>query len=203
METHCACENIIHAGAAMKQAQVLSEKDVKRVLAAIARRGTSARDMAMFQLSYLAGMRVGEIAALRFCDVYEADGRVKAQIRLDKSQTKGGEARTVLLNAQAQVELIAYQSGLKRSGQEPLFVSRYGNAMSANSLVQVFGRFYRQAGLSDASSHSGRRSFITTLSAKGVSVRVLAELAGHKSISTTQRYIEVGEHQLRAAVELV
>ena len=187
----------------MKQAQVLSEKDVKRVLAAIARRGTSARDRAMFQLSYLAGMRVGEIAALRFCDVYEADGRVKAQIRLDKSQTKGGEARTVLLNAQAQAEVIAYQRGLERSGQEPLFVSRYGKAMSANSLVQVFGRFYRQAGLSDASSHSGRRSFITTLSAKGVSVRVLAELAGHKSISTTQRYIEVGEHQLRAAVEIL
>jgi integrase/recombinase XerD len=187
----------------MKQAQVLSEKDVKRVLAAIARRGTSARDRAMFQLSYLAGMRVGEIAALRVCDVYEADGRVKAQIRLDKSQTKGGEARTVLLNAQAQAELIAYQRGLLRGGEAPLFVSRYGKAMSPNSLVQVFGRLYRQAGLSDASSHSGRRSFITNLAHKGVNVRVLAALSGHRAISTTQKYIEVGEHQLRAAVELL
>jgi len=181
----------------MKQAQVLSEKDVKRVLAAIARRGSSARDRAMFQLSYLAGMRVGEIAALRVCDAYEA------QIRLDKSQTKGGEARTVLLNAQAQAELIAYQRGLLRGGEAPLFVSRYGKAMSPNSLVQVFGRLYRQAGLSDASSHSGRRSFITNLAHKGVNVRVLAALSGHRAISTTQKYIEVGEHQLRAAVELV
>ena len=75
--------------------------------------------------------------------------------------------------------------------------------MSSNSMVQVFGRFYRAAGLTNASSHSGRRSFITNLANKGVSVRVIAAISGHKSISTTQRYIEVGEHQLRAAVEMV
>jgi integrase/recombinase XerD len=75
--------------------------------------------------------------------------------------------------------------------------------MSANSLVEVFGRFYRLAGLSNASSHSGHRSFITALSSKGVSERALAALAGHKNISTTQRCTEVGEHQLRAAVEMV
>jgi integrase/recombinase XerD len=75
--------------------------------------------------------------------------------------------------------------------------------MSPNSLVQVFGRFYKLAGLSNASSHSGRRSFITGLAHKGVNVRVLAALAGHKNIATTQRYIEVGEHQLRAAVEMI
>ena len=89
----------------MKQAQVLSERDVKRVLAAIAKRSYSTRDRAMFMLTYLAGMRVGEVAALKVFDVYEDDGRVKEQIRLSKSQTKGNEARTVLLNAQAQEEL--------------------------------------------------------------------------------------------------
>lgn len=187
----------------MKQAQVLNERDVKRVLAAIARRSYSTRDRAMFMLSYLAGMRVGEIAALRASDVYEADGTVKDHIRLSSAQTKGGEARTVLLNAQAQEELRIHARTLARTGVEPLFVSKCGKQMCANSLVQVFGRFYRQAGLSNASSHSGRRSFLTGLAHKGVNVRVLAALAGHKNISTTQRYIEVGEHQLRAAVEMI
>lgn len=187
----------------MKQAQVLNERDIKRVLAAIAKRNYSSRDRAMFMLSYLAGMRVGEIAALTVGDVYEADGSVKAQIRLSKDQTKGSEARTVLLNAQAQEELRIYARTLSRTGEQPLFVSKWGKAMSANSLVQVFGRFYKLAGLSNASSHSGRRSFITNLANKGVSVRVLAALASHKSISTTQKYIEVGEHQLRAAVEMI
>ena len=187
----------------MKQPQVLNERDVKRVVAAIAKRSYSKRDRAMFMLSLLAGMRVGEIAALNVDDVYEADGSVKAQIRLSKHQMKGSEARTVLLNAQAQEELRIYARTLNRTGEQPLFVSKWGKAMSPNSLVQVFGRFYKQAGLSNAISHSGRRWFITTLSSKGVSVRVLAALAGHKNISTNQGYIGVGEHQLRAAVEMV
>lgn len=187
----------------MKQAQVLNDKDVKRVLAAIAKRSYSTRDRAMFMLSLLAGMRVGEIAALQMSDVYEADGRVKEQIRLSYTQTKGSEARTVLLNAQVQEEMRAYARTLTRKGEQPLFVSKCSKQMSATSLVQVFGRFYKLAGLSNASSHSGRRTFLTGLAHKGVNVRVLAALAGHKSISTTQRYIEVGEHQLRAAVEMV
>lgn len=187
----------------MKQAQVLNERDVKRVLAAIAKRSYGSRDKAMFMLSFLAGMRVGEIAALKVSDVFEDDGRVKEHIRLSSNQTKGSEARTVLLNVQAQEELRLYARTLTRNGAEPLFVSKWGKAMSANSLVQVFGRFYKLAGLSNASSHSGRRSFLTGLAHKGVNVRVLAALAGHKNIATTQRYIEVGDHQLRAAVEMV
>ena len=187
----------------MKQAQVLNDKDVKRVLAAITKRSYSSRDRAMFMLSYLAGMRVGEIAALRASDGFEADGRVKEQIRLSSMQTKGSEARTVLLNANAQEELRLYARTLTRKDDEPLFVSKWGKQMCANSLVQVFGRFYKLAGLSNASSHSGRRSFITNLANKGVSVRVLAAACGHKNISTTQKYIEVGEHQVRAAVELL
>ena len=187
----------------MKQAQVLNEKDIKRVLAAIAKRSYCSRDRAMFMLSYLAGMRVGEIAALKVVDVYDAECNPRDHIRLNKYQTKGAEARTVLLNAQAQEELRAYCKTLTRRGNEPLFVSKWGTQMCANSVVQVFGRFYRLAGLENASSHSGRRSFLTGLAAKGVSVRVLAELAGHKNIATTQRYIEVGEHQLRSAVEML
>ena len=57
--------------------------------------------------------------------------------------------------------------------------------------------------ISGATSHSGRRSFITELAAKGISVRVLAELAGHQSIATTQRYIDINHDMLRNAVELV
>ena len=62
----------------------------------------------------------------------------------------------------------------------------------------------RQAcGLKDASSHSGRRTYITRLANKGVGVRLLAELAGHSHISTTQRYIDVNSDQLSQAVELL
>lgn len=185
----------------MKQAQVLSEKDVKRVLSAIAKRSYSTRDRAMFLLTLLAGMRVGEVAALKVSDVYEDDGRVKDQIVLTKHQTKGNEARVVLLNTQVQEELHVYGRTLTRKGNEPLFVSKWGTQMSANSLVQVFGRFYKQAGLSNATSHSGRRSFCTKLCEAGTSIHIVAALAGHRHISTTAVYLTANPNIMRKAVE--
>jgi integrase/recombinase XerD len=58
-------------------------------------------------------------------------------------------------------------------------------------------------GIDGASSHSGRRSFITNLASKGVGVRVLMSHAGHRNISTTQAYIDVNDEMQRAAVDLV
>jgi integrase/recombinase XerD len=62
---------------------------------------------------------------------------------------------------------------------------------------------YKNAGVKGASSHSGRKTFLTSLASKGVSVFVLAALAGHKSITTTQRYVSVNDDVKRSAVELV
>lgn len=188
----------------MKQAQVLSDKDCKRVLAQVAKSAFPARNRCAMQLSWLAGMRVGEIAALNVGDVVHEDGRVRDQIQLTALQTKGSKARTVLLNAQAKSELGVYLATLRKpTAAAPLFLSRVGKRFSANSLCQVFLRIYDDAGLDRATSHSGRRTFITTLAHRGVNVRVLAELAGHRSIATTQRYIELNENVLRAAVELI
>lgn len=187
----------------MKQAQVLTEKDTKRVLAHIARNSFAARNRCALQLSWLAGMRVGEIAALSIGDVIDANGKVRSEIQLAAAQTKGSTGRTVLLNVQAQTEIALYMRTISAPvPSRPLLLSRVGKRFSANSLCQVFLRIYDEAGLDRATSHSGRRTFITTLAHKGVNVRVLAELAGHRSIATTQRYIELNEKVLRAAVEL-
>lgn len=81
-----------------RQVQVLSARDVTRVLAAIANRSYGHRDRAMLMLSLLAGTRVAEIAALSVSDAYAADGTVCDHIRLLAKQTNGSGARTVLLN---------------------------------------------------------------------------------------------------------
>jgi integrase/recombinase XerD len=89
-----------------------------------------------------------------------------------------------------------YQQLPKTDPQFPLIHSQksYG-AFSPNSLCQLFGRMYETAGVRGATSHSGRRTFITKLASKGVSAKVLMTLAGHKHLRTTQR--------LRAAVDLL
>ena len=187
----------------MKQAQVLNDRDIKTVLTAINRSSFPVRNRCMFFLALYSGMRVGELAALNISDVVDVKGKVREQIVLRPHQTKGRQARTVLLNAQAQAELERYLRNHSGEGNEPLFKSKAGKRFSANSLVQVFGRLYESCGLDAASSHSMRRTFITNLAHKGVNVRVLAALAGHSSISTTQRYIDLNDNVLRAAVELV
>jgi integrase/recombinase XerD len=186
----------------LKQAQVLNERDKRRVLAVIAKSKYPIRNRAMFQLSWLAGMRVGEIAALNVEDVLGADLRVRDVIQLDAEQTKGGRSRSVLVNMQLQAEIGDYVRTISHEGTHPLFTSRVGKRFSPNSLCQLFGRIYNACGLDAATSHSGRRTFITDLAHKGVNVRVLAALAGHANISTTQRYIELNENVMREAVEL-
>ena len=59
------------------------------------------------------------------------------------------------------------------------------------------------AGIDGASSHSGRRQFVTQLADRGINARLVQVLARHKHLSTTQRYIDVNENALRNAVELL
>ena len=190
---------------AVKQAPVLNEREKQRMLQHLQRTSYGARNRCMLQLSWLAGMRVGEIAALDVSDLVGADGEIRAEIQLRADQTKGDQARTVLVNSQLQAELRRYLEQLKiiADPKRPLIASKTGKRFSANGLCQRFLQLYDDAGLDKVTSHSGRRTFITGLAHKGVNVRVLAALAGHRNIATTQRYIELNDHVLRAAVELV
>lgn len=189
----------------MKQAPVLNEQDMKRMLKRCALDGLGARNRCMMMLSWLGGMRVGEIAAINVGDVLGPDGNVRDEIQLKADQTKGSRGRTVLVNGQLKNEIAIYLRTFKHTppAERPLIASKTGKRFSANGLCQRFLELYDQVGLDKATSHSGRRTFITTLAHKGVSVRVLAELAGHRSILVTQKYIELNDKVLRAAVELL
>ena len=155
-------------------------------------------------VSFYAGLRAKEIAALTLGDVFDEDGAVRAQFILKAAQSKGGKTRTVYLSQRLRKALAEYADAIKLSNpDQPLFASQKGGAFSANTMCQLFLDIYKACGLKDASSHSGRRTYITRLANKGVGVRLLAELAGHSHISTTQRYIDVNADQLASAVELL
>jgi len=107
------------------------------------------------------------------------------------------------VNEKLRAELSVYlRSAVPRKSTQPLFYTEKSAGFSANTLTQWFHWTYKKAGIGGASSHSGRRTFITTLANKGIGVRVLASLAGHRSIAVTQAYIDVNEEMKRAAVEL-
>lgn len=188
----------------MAQAKTFTEKELKRVLAYVAIHKHAVRNRAMVLLTHWAGLRVGEVAALRIGDVMAEDGTVKQEVRLLPEQTKGRHARTIFIGVRLRKELSAYVLTLKNPNPcKPLFYTQKRQGFSANTLCQYFHKLYRDAGIEGASSHSGRRSFITNLASKGGGVRVLMSLAGHRSMATTQLYIDVNDAMKRAAVELL
>lgn len=188
----------------MAQAKTLTDRELKKVLNFISCHKHAARNRAMLLTTHWSGMRVGEVAALLIGDVLNSDGTLKSEVLLLAEQTKGKHARTVFISERLRKELATYLSFIDTSDlTKPLFYTQKRAGFSANTLTQHFHWLYKQAGITGASSHSGRRSFITALASKGVGVRVLMALAGHRNISTTQAYIDVNDEMKRAAVELI
>ena len=188
----------------MPQAKTLSPKELRRVLDYTATRKHAARNRLMILMTHWSGMRVGEVAALLKADVLNNDGTVRDEIRLMAEQTKGRHARVVFVSEKLRREIAGYLKLIaKRAAAAHLFATQKRGRFSANTLCQTLNKIYDQAGVDGASSHSGRRSFITTLSSQGVGVRVLAKLAGHRSLASVMPYIDASDDMLRNAVELL
>lgn len=190
----------------MAAAKSLTPAEIERVLNYIQQNKFAERNRAMFLLTAMAGLRVSEVAGLTLGDVLDATGDVRSEVYLAAQRVKHQHARTIYISTRLQAELAAYIATRKLQAPElPLFPTLRGQRCSftANTMAQHFYWLYKRAGVAGASSHSGRKTFLTSLAAQGVSVFVLASLAGHKSISTTQRYITVNDDVKRRAVELV
>ena len=188
----------------MAQAKTLSQIELDLVLHYVSTKKYALRDRAIILTSFLGGLRVAEIASLKMGDVVNSDGSIKNEIRLAAAQTKGKHPRTVFVSQRLQTELANYLTTRHIKGADtPLFHTEHRLGFSANGLCVWFYQLYKHAGISGGSSHSGRKFFITTLANKGIGVRILASLAGHRSIAVTQRYIDVNDEQKRQAVELI
>ena len=193
----------------MKQAKVLTPEELKRLLKIVTFTRHKDRNRLIVLFSFLAGLRACEIAQLRVKDVLSVQTDivpVKDTIYLQKWQTKGSQAQQVVVNEQLRKEISLYigkNPYLLEDSERELFRSQKRNGFNSQTIQNLFKFLYREASIENASSHSGRRSFITSLSEKGVSVRVIQELARHSSMVTTQRYIDVSVDKLKNAVELV
>ena len=199
----------------MSQAKVLSEKEIKKVVKLIESKRHSTRNRCMFLMTHMSGARIGEVASLRICDVLASDGSIKSEVYLSAQQTKGSKGRTLYLSEKLQKEIEFYlktRFKLKdllavtlTDTSRALFANQKDchRGFSASTACQMFHYWYKEAKIEGASSHSGRRGFITNLANKGVHVRILQELAGHSSLAVTQKYIDINHDKLRVAVEML
>lgn len=159
------------------------------------------RDKALFELAYACGLRAEELVSLNVSSV----GWDAEQLRVEG---KGGKTRFVPIGEIAMKALRAYVDGPKRprgallsSGEEQaLFLSRTGRRLSTSDVRRRLRVWSARAGVpGGVSPHTLRHSFATHLLDGGSDLRVIQELLGHASISTTRLYTRVESARLRSA----
>ena len=152
----------------------------------------------------MAGMRIGEIAALTIGDLRGLDGKSVSVINLSRHQTKGSRSRRVFVSAELQKLLNQYLVTVSDLNDSRAFIrsSRTGEHFSNVSLTLPFTAIYAQAGIKTR-SQSGRRTFATRLNAAGIGIRTVHNAFGHAKIQTTALYRDATDDQLANPVNAI
>ena len=188
-----------------RQAKILAANHIDDLLLFAETTRYPVRDRVIVLLSFKAGLRAAEIANLTWEMVLDPQGGVCTSLELRDSAAKMGHGRVIPLHSDLRNALTALKK-IARCGR-PVILSERGNPMKARSIVIWFSRAYRAIGLDGCSSHSGRRTFITRAARlvhkAGGSLRDVQLLAGHRSIQTTQGYIDGDSDVQRRLVSLI
>lgn len=184
-----------------KRLPVVLRKDDLSAIIEAAREDTpqGLRNRAILELMYAAGVRLSEVVGLDL-------GHVDIDERLVLVRGKGNKERIVLYGDPAERALRRYLTGgrpqLAQPEEQALFVNRHGTRLSGRSIQQIVRKHALKAGLDQRIyPHLLRHSFATHLLDGGAELRVVQELLGHASASTTQIYTHVTEERQREAME--
>ncbi|MGE3643289.1 MAG: tyrosine-type recombinase/integrase [Beijerinckiaceae bacterium] len=188
-----------------RQAKIISPVTLRAMLAYARKTRSPLRDQAIVLLSVRAGLRAKEIANLEWSMVLNGSGTIADTIDIRNAIAKKRRGRRIPMHPELQKALTTLWF-VRRSDQY-VAASIRGGPMRPNSIVNWFVAMFAELGVEGCSSHSGRRTFITTtarnLHKAGGSLRDVQVLAGHASIDTTQRYIEGDTDSQRRLVDLL
>ena len=170
--------------------RALGRDDVNRMIEeGIQKKESYCRDKAVLELLYGSGLRIGELAVLRWEYIDLAERWVRIQ-------GKGNKERIVPLGSYA-VKALKELGKRDRSGDDYVFPGGEKGHISERTINRIVKRAAKQAGLSGVTPHMLRHSFATHMLEGGASLRVLQDLLGHESLITTQRYLTVTAEHLK------
>jgi integrase/recombinase XerC len=158
------------------------------------------RDRAMFETLYSTGIRVSELAGLNLSDLDFSQGFIRVV-------GKGRKERIVPIGNKALMAIKAYREMLEQTptaidAETALFLNKHFRRLSTRSIARSLDRLVRKCGLRvPISPHGLRHSFATHMLDSGADLRVVQELLGHSSLSTTQKYTHVSIDRLMAAYD--
>ena len=188
-------------------AKVLAPGDVRRLQTRVGKRRHAYRDRAILCLSFRAGLRACEIAGLDWSMIVMPGGKIGQLIHIANDIAKNGHGRRLPIHPELKSALVRLHSIEGKPNTGAVIRSQRGNHMTPRSVVNWFRALYDELGFDGCSSHSGRRTFITraarAVSRAGGSLRDVQELAGHRAITTTERYIEGDRDAQRRLVRMM
>ena len=152
------------------------------------------RDLAILELIYASGMRVGEIAKLRADSVDLESGEVLVQ-------GKGDKERIVLIGSHSISAIRKYLEARKiiAGDEKILFLGRRGTKLTSRSVERMIRKYAKKAGIEKrVTPHTLRHSFATHLLSGGADLKIVQELLGHSSLSTTQIYTHLTKEKLKS-----
>ena len=191
-----------------RQAKTLTSSQIRAVILHLQTTRSPIRNRLIFLLSVKAGLRAKEIAGLTWRMVTDAQGAVTREIRLEDVASKGNSGGVIALNGELADALKEWrQQCWVLDGNSKVITTERTKTTSSQMIVNLFRDWYKDLGFEGCSSHSGRRTFITSAAKKvslvGGSLRDVQALARHSSLSMTQRYIEADVEAQRKVVELI
>jgi integrase len=188
-----------------RQAKILSSDHLNDLLLFADCTRNPLRNRLLVLLSAKAGLRAGEIADLTWDMVTDGSGQVGIVIELRDCAAKNCSGRSIPIHPELAAALTAWRQVARPS--DFVISSQRGGPMTPLSIVVWFNRAFQNIGLQGCSSHSGRRTFVTRAARlvhkAGGSLRDVQLLAGHRSIQTTQRYIDGDTDAQRKLVAMI
>lgn len=180
----------------------LSVDDAFQLLGGIEiKTGLDVRDRAMLEVFYSTGVRVSELVGLNWADV-------DFQLEIVRVVGKGSKERIVPIGEIALQALRDYAQEQRQKwnfsckGETPVFLNHRGERITTRSVARIVEKHLKRAGIPiKMGPHGLRHSFATHLLNGGADLRVIQELLGHASLSTTQRYTHLNLDQLTAVYD--
>lgn len=157
------------------------------------------RDLAILEVFYGSGIRLGELEKLDLADLDLSRREVRVL-------GKGNKERIALFGKSAEATLRLYllqgrPSFVGKEEASALFLNRFGQRLGRVSIIRMLGRYAKEAGIDrKVTPHAMRHSFATHLIDEGVDIRIIQEMLGHESPATTQRYTHVSQARLHEVV---
>ena len=159
-----------------------------------------ARIAAIIEVLLQTGIRIGELANLRVDDIFFSEGTKEGNLFVRAMENRA--ERTVPLNKAAEAALRRYLQVRPKTTNKALFITKTGKPLLVRNIRTAIDRYYRKAGITGAKVNDLRHTWVAHHLQSGASIVLISKVAGHKRLSTTERYLALvqipkGEEKLK------